>query len=332
MTMRRGREHAVTIGLEFRCRLATRTGLFSACPSAMGAPGSQADAYTLALPGTLPTLNRQAVDRALRLALALGAAIEPLSRWVRKHHFDPTLPKGYQLTQLESPLARGGTITIAGRSLTLTSIRLAEEPGALRSGRVDLDHAGAPLLEIVAASMRMHAAPEEAPAYLRALRAIVRASRVADADMPGHLRCDAHVSIWPKGQGGAGAPCTIRDLRSGAVLARAIAAEIRRQTVIVERGEPVASMFFTYDAIDDRSRVLREQSAKADPLYLPEPDLPPLRVDAAWVERLRGVVAGPGTCPVLSAAAQASRSRCSQRRLGSMSGRARRARHRHGVR
>lgn len=279
---------AVTVALEFRCRLATRTRLFSPCPTPRGvAAGSQVDAYTLALPGTLPALNRQAVDLALRLALALGAQIEPISHWVREHGLDLTLPKGYRITQLESPLARGGGIAVAGRRLGLTSIRLTEDVGAQRSGRVDLDHAGAPLLEIVGEAMIMRAAPEQASAYLRALQAIVRASRVADADTPGALRCDAHVSLCPKGQGGPGTRCTIRDLRSGRALARAIAAEIQRQGGILARGQPVASMVLAYDAIEDRLSGPSARSPETEPLYLPEPDLPPLRIDEARVEDAR---------------------------------------------
>ncbi|MBA3547246.1 MAG: hypothetical protein H0T76_12235 [Nannocystis sp.] len=271
------REHTVTIGLEFRCRLATRTRLFSPCAMAMSAaPDSQVDAYTLALPGTLPALNRQAVELAIRLALALGAAIAPVSRWVRRHAFDPSLPKGYQTTQGEAPLARGGTIEVAGRALRLTSIRLAEHAGELRNGSVDFSRAGAPLLELAGESMIMRAAPEEASAYLRALQAIVRATGVADSDMPGALRCDAHVSLWPKGQEGSGARCTVADLGSGPALERAIAAEIQRQAALLDQGLVVASM-----------------TPEANHLYLPEPDLPPLRIDAAWIERARAGLPDP---------------------------------------
>ncbi len=264
------REHTVTIGLEFRCRLATRTRLFSPCATASA---SQVDAYTLALPGTLPALNRQAVELAIRLALALGAEIAPVSRWVRKHAFDPSLPKGYQITQRESPLARGGAIEVAGRALRLTSIRLSEDVGELRPGAIDFSRAGAPLLELAGESMIMRAAPEDAPAYLRALQAIVRATGVADTDTPGALQCDAHVSLWPKGQEGSGARCTIAGLGSGPALERAIAAEIRRQAALLDQGLVVASL-----------------TPEADRLYLPEPDLPPLHIDAAWIRRAAGPV------------------------------------------
>ena len=278
----------VKVGLEFRCRLATRTKLFSPCPSAIcAAPDSQVDAYTLALPGTLPTLNRQAVGLAIRLALALGAEIEPVSRWVRKHYFAPILPKGYQITQLESPLARGGTIEVAGRALGLTSIRLAEDVGELRPGVVDLTRAGAPLLELVGESMIMRATPEEASAYLRALQAIVRASRVADSDRPGALRCDAHISLWPKGQDEPGTRCTIKDLESGPALEQAIAAEVRRQAALIDQGMAVTAMTLGYDAADDRLWVCSDQTPATHCCYLPEPDLPPLRIDTAWIERTR---------------------------------------------
>lgn len=258
------------VGLEFRCRLATRTKLFSPCPS------TQVDAHTLALPGTLPTLNRRAVDLALRLSLALGAEIQPVSRWVRRHYFAPTLPKGYQICQLESPLARGGAIEVDGRALGLAGIHLAEDVGELGPGGVDLTRSGAPLLEVIGEATVLRTGPAEASACLRALKAIVRASRVADPDLPGALRCDAHVSLCPKGQEGAGLCCAIRDLGSGRVLEQAIAAEIRRQAALLDRGLTVVSM-----------------TAEADHLYLPEPDLPPLRIDAAWIERARAELPDP---------------------------------------
>ena len=284
----------VMVGLEFRCRLATRSKLFSPCPSAIEAtPDSQVDAHTLALPGTLPTLNRQAVGLAIRLALALDAEIEPVSRWVRKHYFAPTLAKGYQITQRESPLARGGTIEVAGRALGLTSIYLAEDVGELRAGVVDLSRAGAPLLELAGEPMIMRATAEEASAFLRALQTIIRASRVADIDMPGALRCDAHVSLWPKGQDEPGTHCTIKDVESGPALEQAIAAEVLRQTALLDQGMAVAALTLGYDAADDRLWVCGDHPSATQCCYLPEPDLPPLRIDTAWIERARAELRDP---------------------------------------
>ena len=281
------------IGLEVHCQLATRTKLFSACPTRFGAPANTLiDAYTLALPGALPVVNVHAVELAIRLALAVGADVRPISRWARKHYFYPDLPKGYQISQGDEPLARGGSIDVAGRALALTRIHLEEDAGALQHAGerslIDLNRAGAPLVEIVGEPVIT--SPAEAAAYLRELRAIVRALDVSRADMEaGSLRCDANVSICRPGQV-AGTRCEIKNLNSFRFLEAAITAEIRRQTQLLSAGQAVTPVTLRYDAARDRVEVMRAKESAAEYHYLPEPDLPPLRIDAAWIDRVRAAL------------------------------------------
>jgi aspartyl-tRNA(Asn)/glutamyl-tRNA(Gln) amidotransferase subunit B len=289
-----GPEFVPTIGLEVHCQLATRTKLFSACPTRFGAPANTlVDAYTLALPGALPVVNEHAVELAIRLALAVGAELQPISRWARKHYAYPDLPKGYQITQADAPLARGGSITVDGRALALTRIHLEEDAGKLQHvgdvSLLDLNRAGAPLVEIVGAPVITSAA--EAAAYLRELRAIVRALGVSSADMEeGSLRCDANVSICPRGQALPGTRCEIKNLNSFRFLESAITAEIRRQTQLLRAGEGVAAVTLGYDADRDRLYVMRAKESAAEYHYMPEADLPPLCIDAAWIERVRAAL------------------------------------------
>lgn len=288
--------HVVTIGLTFRCRLATRTRMFSPCPTH---PTTALDAYTLAYPGTLPTPNRRAIDLAMRLALALGAEVAPISRWVRKHFFDPGLPKGYQITQHCEPLARGGRLAIDGRCLELTQLHLSEDLGVLRNRspaarhRLHLEHAGASLVEIVTAPMPLRTGLAEASVWLREMQAILSASAVASPDT-GALRCDATISLRPTGPIGTVTHCTIREITSAHVLERAIAAEIQRQAELMDSGGTVAPRTFVLDPATDGPPRLSGHEA---PRYLPEPDLPPLQIDSAWIERVRAELHVDSTTP-----------------------------------
>ena len=287
----------VTIGLEVHCQLATRTKMFSACPFHFGAsPNTLTDAYTLALPGSLPVANREAIELGLRLALALGAEVAPRSVWARKHYFYPDLPKGYQITQADPPLARGGSIEVApGRRVGLLRIHLEEDAGKLvhpadpAVSLVDFNRAGAPLLEVVGEPTI--ASPAEAAAFLRQLRAIVRALGISAADMQeGTLRCDANVSLRAQASDGLGARCEVKNLNSFKFLERALAAEIRRQTRILADGGVVTPATLRYDVPQDRTVVMRSKESAAEYRYLPEPDLPPLEVDAAWIARVRAAL------------------------------------------
>ncbi|HLT38196.1 MAG TPA: Asp-tRNA(Asn)/Glu-tRNA(Gln) amidotransferase subunit GatB [Enhygromyxa sp.] len=283
----------MVIGLEVHCQLATRTKMFTACGYAIGAePNTQIDAYTLGLPGTLPVPNREAIEFALRLALAVHCEIQPISRWARKHYFYPDLPKGYQITQADQPYARGGYIEISGKRIPLQRIHIEEDAGKnvhLADGDVsliDYNRAGAPLVEIVSLPELRSAA--EAADYMRELRTIVRYLGVSEANMEeGTLRCDANVSLRRPGVAELGTRCEIKNLNSFKFLEAAINAEIRRQADLLDRGEPVVQSTLSYDTVRDRTKIMRTKEAAADYRYFPEPDLPPLAIDEAMIAEAR---------------------------------------------
>ncbi len=287
------------IGLEVHCQLETASKLFSPCPVEIGAPpNTRTDAYTWGLPGTLPVPNERAVRFAIALALATGCAVAPRSRFARKHYFYPDLPKGYQITQADHPYATGGSIEVPGATtadgapvrVRLQRIHLEEDAGkTIHSGGrslVDYNRAGAPLVEIVSEPDLRSA--EHAAAYVRELRTIVRTLGISRANMEeGTLRCDANVSLRRPGETELGTRCEIKNVNSFRFLARAIEAEIRRQADLLERGEPVVRATLGYDGERDRLRVMRTKEDAADYRYLPDPDLPPLAIDAAWIEDVR---------------------------------------------
>ena len=289
-----------TIGLEIHCRLATRTKLFSPCPFSFGAePNTLVDPYTLGLPGTLPVPNAAAVRLAVRLAAALGCTIHPESRFARKHYFYPDLPKGYQITQGDEPYATGGAIVFedphAPGTLArapLSRIHLEEDAGKSIHDRgrdralVDYNRAGAALVEIVTRPALDD--PKRAAACFRALRAVVRTLGVSDANMQeGGLRCDANVSLAPRGAKVLGTRCEIKNVNSFRFLEAAIRAEIRRQRDLLARGEPVVQATVGYDENQDRVFVMRTKETAADYRYLPDPDLPPLSIPDDWIDQAR---------------------------------------------
>ncbi|MBC8067318.1 MAG: Asp-tRNA(Asn)/Glu-tRNA(Gln) amidotransferase subunit GatB, partial [Deltaproteobacteria bacterium] len=287
------------IGLEVHCQLDTASKLFSSCPLELGAaPNTRTDPYSWGLPGTLPVPNRAAVRSAIALGLATGCTIHPVSRFARKHYFYPDLPKGYQITQADEPYATGGSIEIPGVArpdgtpwrVRLTRIHLEEDAGknthAGTTSCIDFNRAGAPLVEIVSEPDLRSA--EQAAAYMRELRTIIRALGISAANMEeGTLRCDANVSLRREGDGELGVRCEIKNVNSFRFLARAIEAEIRRQADLLERGEAVERCTLGYDGERDRLRIMRSKEDAADYRYLPDPDLPPLHLDAAWIDEVR---------------------------------------------
>ena len=287
------------IGLEVHCQLETRSKLFSPCPLEIGAaPNTRTDAYTWGLPGTLPVLNRAAVDAAIALALATGCTVHRRSRFARKHYFYPDLPKGYQITQADEPYATAGHVEIPGFTtaegdpwrVRLQRIHLEEDAGknvhAGRRSGVDYNRAGAPLVEIVSEPDLRTA--EQAAAYMRELRTLVRALGISQANMEeGTLRCDANVSLRPVGTETLGVRCEIKNVNSFRFLARAIEAEIRRQTDMLGHGETITRCTLGYDHEHDRLFVMRSKEDAADYRYMPDPDLPPLHIDDAWVDAVR---------------------------------------------
>jgi aspartyl-tRNA(Asn)/glutamyl-tRNA(Gln) amidotransferase subunit B len=283
----------VVIGLECHVQLATESKLFSASSTAFGNPAnSQTDPPVLGFPGALPVLNRRAVELAVRLGLAVGATIRRRSRFARKHYFYPDLPKGYQISQYDEPICEGGSIELAGRTVRLTRIHLEEdagknihEPGATVS-LVDLNRAGVPLCEVVSEPDLRSA--EEAAEYMRTLRQIVRYLGVGDGNMEeGSLRCDANVSLRRPGETAYGTRTELKNINSFKFVQRAIEHEIARQAAILDGGGRIVQETRLWDADRGATQSMRTKEHAHDYRYFPDPDLPPVVVDAGWIETVR---------------------------------------------
>jgi aspartyl-tRNA(Asn)/glutamyl-tRNA(Gln) amidotransferase subunit B len=289
------------IGLEVHAQLLTRTKLFCGCENRFGAPpNTLVCPVCLGLPGALPVLNRQAVTLALRAALATGGTVHPVSAFERKNYFYPDLPKGYQISQYARPLATGGSVAIQGpdgaeRRVCLARIHMEEDAGRLLheglpwSGEmsgVDLNRAGVPLIEIVS-EPDLHA-PADAHAYLAALRALLVYAEVSDGNMEeGSLRCDANVSVRPRGATSLATRTEIKNLNSFRNVARALEHEIARQGAVVESGREVAQETRLWNADRGETAPMRSKEEAHDYRYFPEPDLPLVAVSAEWVEEAR---------------------------------------------
>ncbi|ACL67658.1 glutamyl-tRNA(Gln) amidotransferase, B subunit [Anaeromyxobacter dehalogenans 2CP-1] len=289
----------VVIGLEVHAQLLTRSKIFCGCSTAFGgAPNAHTCPVCLGLPGALPALNRAVVEMAVRTGLALGCEIRPKSVFARKNYFYPDLPKGYQISQYELPICEGGevTFTLEGRDHTARLVRIHMEEDAGKNvhdvsadgaSGVDLNRAGVPLVEIVSRPDLRSA--EEAVEYLKALRAILMALGVNDGNMQeGSLRCDANVSVMRKGASELGTRCEIKNMNSFRFLKQAIEFEARRQVELIEAGEPVVQETRLFDPDRGETRSMRSKEEAHDYRYFPEPDLPPVIVEAALVERIRG--------------------------------------------
>jgi aspartyl-tRNA(Asn)/glutamyl-tRNA(Gln) amidotransferase subunit B len=289
------------IGLEVHCQLKTRTKLFCSCANRFGdPPNTHVCPVCLGLPGALPVLSRHAVTLALRAALATRGTVRETSIFARKNYFYPDLPKGYQISQYEEPLAVGGHVEIPGpdapRRVRLQRIHIEEDAGKLlhegfpwsseKSG-VDLNRAGVPLIEIVTHPDLGSA--DDAHAYLTALKAVLVYAEVSDCNMEqGSLRCDANVSVRPRGRAALGTRAEIKNLNSFRNVARAIDHEIARQVAVIEAGGAVAQETRLYDAERDQTASMRGKEDAHDYRYFPEPDLPPLVIDPGWIEQVRG--------------------------------------------
>jgi len=282
------------IGLEVHAQLKTRSKLFSACPVAGGstadlAPNTFTDEVVLALPGTLPVPNAEAVRLAVRLGLALGCRIDRHSQFARKHYFYPDLPKGYQISQYEDPLCTGGAVPITlletSRACTLRRIHLEEDAGKTihdaRRGesQVDLNRAGVPLVEIV--SEPVLRSSEEAVAYLKALHRLVVWLDVSDGNMEaGNFRCDANVSVHRPGEP-LGTRSEVKNVNSFRFVGQAIEAEIKRQIALLESGQKVRQETRGWDEGTGQTRPLRSKEDAHDYRYFPDPDLLVLEVPQA---------------------------------------------------
>jgi aspartyl-tRNA(Asn)/glutamyl-tRNA(Gln) amidotransferase subunit B len=299
-------ERAVTsawdavIGLEVHAQLLTRTKLFCGCSTEFGKPpNSNVCPVCLGLPGSLPGLNRAALGLGVRTALALGCNIEKRSIFARKNYFYPDLPKGYQISQYEEPFSTRGLLEVelenATRRVRIRRVHLEEDAGKNVHGvggdsLVDLNRAGVPLVEIV--SEPDLASSAEAAAYLKALRDILVFAAVNDGNLEqGSFRCDANVSIRPRGSQELGTRCELKNLNSFRFVQRAIDAEIVRQTRLVESGGVVEQETRSFDPDTGATATLRSKEEAHDYRYFPEPDLPPLVIDETLIAEERSKLA-----------------------------------------
>lgn len=290
------RGYEVVIGLENHVQLSTVSKIFSGSSTAFGAePNTQASAVDLALPGTLPVLNRGAVERAIRFGLAVGAHVAPLSIFARKNYFYPDLPKGYQISQYEIPVVQGGQISFyvgeRKKTVNLTRAHLEEDAGKSlhedfhgQSG-IDLNRAGTPLLEIVSEPELRSA--EEACEYAKTLHALVMWLGICDGNMQeGSFRCDVNVSVRKPGAP-FGTRREIKNLNSFKFLIQAVNYEVNWQIDRLEDGLPIQQATVLFNPDTGETRAMRSKEDAADYRYFPDPDLPPLMIGADWVERVK---------------------------------------------
>jgi aspartyl-tRNA(Asn)/glutamyl-tRNA(Gln) amidotransferase subunit B len=295
--------YEVVIGLEVHAQLATRTKIFCGCPTDFGAAANtHVCPVCLGLPGVLPVLNRLAVEHIVRTGVALGCAIAPVSRFARKNYFYPDLPKGYQISQYELPVCSGGGVTIgagaSARTIALTRIHLEEDAGKLvhgdnlgdpRQSFVDLNRAGVPLMEIV--SEPVLRSPAEARDYLVALRDIVVHLGVCDGNMEqGSYRCDANISLRPRGQEALGTKVELKNMNSFRYVQQALAYEIARQEALLDEGARIVQETRLFDPKAGTTHSMRRKEEAHDYRYFPDPDLVPLTIDAAYVERVAALL------------------------------------------
>jgi len=292
----------VVIGIETHAQLATVSKIFSGASTAFGAePNTQACAVDLALPGVLPVLNRQAVECAIRFGLAIDAEVARKSVFARKNYFYPDLPKGYQISQMDLPVVVGGQIAVQvgqgdkayEKVVHLTRAHLEEDAGKSlhedfhgKSG-IDLNRAGTPLLEIVTEpDMR---SSDEAVAYAKALHALVQWIGICDGNMQeGSFRCDANVSVRPKGQAEFGTRREIKNLNSFRFLKEAIDFEVQWQINEIEEGRRIQQATVLFDPDSGETRMMRSKEDAHDYRYFPDPDLLPLVISEEWIDRVRG--------------------------------------------
>lgn len=287
------------IGLEIHVQLATQSKIFSGASTTYGAsPNAQACNIDLGLPGVLPVLNERAVELAVRFGLAIGAQINQYSIFDRKNYFYADLPKGYQISQFETPIVGEGTITITpenGRSRTIgiTRAHLEEDAGKsvhdLYPGMtaVDLNRTGTPLLEIVSEPDMRSA--QEASAYFRQIHTLARYVGICDGNLAeGSMRCDANVSVRSSGQAEFGERTEIKNINSFRFVEQAIEHEIARQIDVLEAGGKIERETRLYDPDKDETRSMRSKELSNDYRYFPDPDLLPLSISEAFIERIRG--------------------------------------------
>lgn len=293
-------EYEPVIGLEVHAQLLTKSKIFCGCSTAFGEePNTLTCPVCTGQPGSLPVVNRKAVEFAIKLGLATHCRIAVYSLFARKNYFYPDLPKGYQISMYEYPLAEEGSIeiTVDGkkRGIKITRIHLEEDAGKLKHGEtpeaasfsyVDFNRTGVPLVEIVSGpDIR---SPQEAGDYLRELRTILQYLDISTGNMEeGNFRCDANVSVRPKGQKEFGTRTELKNMNSFRHVEKALEYEIKRQMAILEDGEVVIQETRLWDANEGITVSMRGKEEAHDYRYFPDPDLVPLRIDAPWVEKIR---------------------------------------------
>jgi aspartyl-tRNA(Asn)/glutamyl-tRNA(Gln) amidotransferase subunit B len=289
------------IGLEIHAQLATKSKIFSGSATAYGAPpNTQADLVDLAYPGVLPVLNAEAVQMAVKFGLAIGATVAQRSVFARKNYFYPDLPKGYQISQYELPVVARGSLRVmledgTVKNIGITRAHLEEDAGkSLHEGLanatgIDLNRAGTPLLEIVSEPDMRSA--KEAVAYMKKIHTLVRYLEICDGNMQeGSFRCDANVSVRPKGREKFGTRAEIKNLNSFRFVEKAIQYEIARQIELIESGGTVVQETRLYDSDKDETRSMRSKEEANDYRYFPDPDLLPLEIDTAFIEAVRATL------------------------------------------
>ena len=302
--MRRNRRDTtleVVIGLEIHVQLATRSKMFSGASTVFGAsPNTQACLVDLGFPGTLPVANREAVAMAARFGLATGGEVARRSVFARKNYFYPDLPKGYQISQFELPIVSGGSVEVAvpgepPRQIELTRAHLEEDAGKSlhdampNATGVDLNRAGAPLLEIVTEPQLR--SPEEASACMRGIHQLVTWIGISDGAMQeGSMRCDANISLKKPEDTELGTRTEIKNLNSFRFVERALRSEIRRQAEVLGQGGTITQETRLYDSGLDTTRPMRDKEQANDYRYFPDPDLPPLALESGFLEALRGTL------------------------------------------
>ena len=293
-----GSDWEAVIGMEVHVQLATRSKMFCGCATDyLGKPpNSNVCPVCLGLPGTLPVINRKAVELLLKSALALNCEIQEFTKFDRKNYFYPDLPKGYQISQYDLPMSRNGWIEVAGKRVRITRVHLEEDTGrlvhagdSLHSGgvsMVDLNRSGMPLMEIVTEPDLRSAA--DARDYAVELRALLRTIGASEAEMEkGHLRAEANVSLRPRGSEQLGVKTELKNINSFRALFRAVEFELKRQAEVLESGGQVVQETRGWSEAEQRTVTQRSKEGAEDYRYFPEPDLPPLSFEPAYIEELR---------------------------------------------
>lgn len=306
-------KYEAVIGLEVHVQIKTQSKMFTRVAAGYGHPvNTLTDPVVLALPGVLPVMNKAALDAIIKAGLLLGCDIAPVCKWDRKNYFYPDSPKNYQISQFDQPICLNGAVEIElpgsarniqgeHKKIALTRIHLEEDVGKLNhetyDSLVDYNRAGTPLMEIVSEPVIKSA--EEAYAYLTSLRATMIYGGISDCDMEkGQLRCDANISIRPVGETKLGTKVELKNLNSISFVRDGIAHEIKRQIAVVESGGTIVQETRDYDGMTGTSQSLRSKEMAHDYRYFPDPDLMPVKVDAAWKARIQA------ECPELPFAKQ----------------------------